>query len=128
MHDSINAVFPAGDPAKLASSMQANITEPMYHVNLIQSQEIDRSDEILNIQQSIDELQAIFSSLHMATLGQAELVERIDRNIACTLSSNQAASVQLERAISRAKSKLTFRKFIFLILLGVIGIVIYTFS
>ena len=64
----------------------------------------------------------------MLTFEQADLVERIDHNISQTVNSNHAVIEELERTISRTASKLTFRKFIFLLLLGIIGIIIYIYS
>ena len=64
----------------------------------------------------------------MLTFEQADLVERIDHNISQTVNSNHAVIEELERTISRTASKLTFRKVIFLLLLGIIGIIIYIYS
>lgn len=118
----------SGSGKQNSTIMQTNVTEPLYRINEIQCEAVDASEEIGLIHNSINELQSVFSTLHMLAFGQAELVDRIDHNIAQCMNSSRATAVQLQRGISKANSKLSFRKFIYLIGLGIIGILIYVLS
>ncbi len=102
---------------------QENTRELLYSLLYVEPEpEADADAEMHKIQNSVNELNEIFQSMHTLTVSQGELINRIDHNIELTANFQRSTIRQLNQAVRGAKSRGRIRKFFYSFVLMFFGI------
>lgn len=83
-----------------------------------------RSQEITNVAQTINELHTIFKELAVLVIDQGTILDRIDYNIEQVVDSSKQANVQLQKADKSSKSNRATKCMLVLVLVDAILLII----